>query len=133
MLRGMQAGGAAVGVGSRRWVLERVFRLRRGTIVPTGLPLPLLGPAGPDVDVELARIQRIPIADATAVTQLVVPTHPAANRRVFEEDAALIRTANDEHMAALKAEVAALRAEMGSMVAACQRMLDMALTTPRRR
>jgi len=135
--------------------LQQAQRGRReGEDVPPPEPLAALGPAGPDTNlplegrdipglydvakiieqttygtyrqmraVELARIQSLPLKEALGVTKVAVPPHPDLKLEVFQQD---ITNAKDGKLDALKDELFTAHSEIGSMVAAALRMLDMA-------
>jgi hypothetical protein len=72
--------------------------------------------------VELARIQGVALPDAVKATKIAIPQHPPLNANVFGET---ITSLTDGKLEALQAEIDKARVEVGSMVAAQQRMLDM--------
>jgi len=137
-----------------RYVAQAEGARRKGEDVPAPEPMATLGPAGPDANlpldgrgigelyeiaqaieqttygtyrqmraVELARIQSLSLKEAAEATKVALPTHPDLDERVLEED---IWNTKDGKLDALKTELLKVRAEVGSMVAAALRMLDMA-------
>jgi hypothetical protein len=72
---------------------------------------------------ELARIQGVTLANAAAATKIAIPTHPALDMNAFRPQE--ITSLTDGKLDALQAEVDKVRAEVASMIAAEQRMLDM--------
>lgn len=73
--------------------------------------------------VELARIQALPIEEAFEATTVALPTHPPIDESVLHQR---ITNVTDGRLDALKAELFKIRAEVGSMLAAVLRMIDMA-------
>jgi hypothetical protein len=73
--------------------------------------------------VELSRIQRVPLLESFAATQVAVPGHPDLVAEAFSQR---IVNVTDGRMDALKDELSKARSEVAAMVAAGQRMLDMA-------
>jgi hypothetical protein len=72
---------------------------------------------------ELARIQQLPLAEASDATQIQVPTHPPLDVAVLTQ---VIESVQDKKYAALRKELQKVEAEVTSMVASAQRMLDLA-------
>ncbi|HUT33129.1 MAG TPA: hypothetical protein VNE39_06610 [Planctomycetota bacterium] len=73
--------------------------------------------------VELARIQSIPLQEASDVTQIAVPLHAPLRVAVFEAD---IENTVDGKLQALKDELSKVHSEVNSMLASALRMRDMA-------
>ena len=72
---------------------------------------------------ELARIQRIDLEEASEATKLATPEHAPINKAIFYEK---IESLRDGRMALLKAELNKVRVEVADMVSNIQRMMDMA-------
>ena len=137
-----------------RYAAQAESARRRGSDAPAPEPIAVLGPAGPDPNlpldrrdigqlyeiaqtieettygtyrqmraVELARIQGLSLQVARDAVKVGVPSHPALDLGVFELD---IVSTTDGKLDALKTELFKARSEVGSMVAAAIRMLDMA-------
>lgn len=73
--------------------------------------------------VELARIQAIPLKEASDVTQIAIPAHAELRTGVFEQD---IDNAVDGRLQALKDELSKVHSEVNSMLTSALRMRDMA-------
>ncbi|MBM4038892.1 MAG: hypothetical protein FJ290_10290 [Planctomycetes bacterium] len=72
--------------------------------------------------VELARLQGIPLKEASDVTQIALPEHPPLRAAVFEQDI----DRPGERLQALKDELTKAHSEINSMLSAALRMRDMA-------
>jgi hypothetical protein len=128
---------------------------QRGYSGPRADPIALLGPAGPPTAfslagkdirglydaalvieettyglyrqtraVELARIQGIALLEASEATKVAVPPHVDINWNVLDEP---IYSVTDGRLDGFKNELFKVHAEVGAMVAAALRMLDVAL------
>jgi hypothetical protein len=72
---------------------------------------------------ELARIQRVSLQEAARATQVAIPEHPAINKTIFSEE---VLNTTDGKLDALKAELAKVMEEIGLMISAGSRMLELA-------
>jgi len=73
--------------------------------------------------IELARLQRVDLSEASGRTQIPIPEHRTLNVDIFYER---IDSVSDGRMEKLKKELAAARSEVSSIVAYIARMLDLA-------